>query len=295
MSHEIKILGISGKKQSGKNTAANYIVGTFLKSLELVRETKITSDGELWISDLFGDINQSGIFDINSIDKTLVEFRKQYLDDIIKIYSYADILKKDVCMKILGLTYEQCFGTDEQKMSLTNLSWKDMPGVMVELKEEDGFKFINGRLGVYYLKKDEQVYVKPGLMTAREVMQFAGTEIFRKMYPNVWVDATLRQIKEDKPLLAVITDVRFINEVEGIQSINYQSNCPYNGKVLRLTRDIFKGQDQHESEIALDNIPIEQYDLVIDNHSMTIAEQNIELDKLLRSIEPEPWLPTIMQ
>ena len=44
-----KILGISGKKQSGKDTAANYILGSVMKKLNYVREFKITPQGKLYV------------------------------------------------------------------------------------------------------------------------------------------------------------------------------------------------------------------------------------------------------
>jgi len=43
------------------------------------------------------------------------------------IYSFADPLKKDVCINILGLTERQCYGTDADKNTLTNLRWENMP------------------------------------------------------------------------------------------------------------------------------------------------------------------------
>jgi len=104
-------------------------------------------------------------------------------------------------------------------------------------------------------------------MTAREVMQYVGTEVFRKMYHNVWADATIRRIEIEQPLVALITDCRFPNEVEAIQKAG--------GKVMRLTRDIYEGQDQHPSETALDKDEFDwsKFDWVIDNHKMNLLEQ----------------------
>ena len=46
----VKILGISGKKQSGKNTAANLITGKVLLSRGMVDDFYINKDGELVVS-----------------------------------------------------------------------------------------------------------------------------------------------------------------------------------------------------------------------------------------------------
>ena len=86
-----------------------------------------------------------------------------------KIYNFADPLKQ-VCIDILGLTYDQCYGTDENKNELVDCYW---PGI------------------------DEQ-------MTAREVMQHLGTDMFRRLQQNVWSAATIRLIEKEKPDLAII-------------------------------------------------------------------------------------------
>lgn len=293
MQEEIKVLGMSGKKQSGKNTACNYIIGCFLQTLEIIKgEFKINEKGQLWLPDIFGDTENECVFDI--MDDSTADFRKEYLDDIVKVYSFADSLKQDVCMKVLGLTKEQCYGTDEQKNQLTHLFWENMPGVITEPAPEATTK-ITGRLGKYYEKAASGlVYHAPGPMTGREVMQFVGTEIFRKMYGDVWVDATIRKIKQDRPLMAIITDVRFPNEVHGITCLGFKSDYPATGKILRLSRDIFKGQDQHESETALDNFDFTgscDY-LLLDNNNMSVDEQNEAMHKMLYDIQ---WMPRRMQ
>jgi hypothetical protein len=99
----------------------------------------------------------------------------------IKIYNFADPLKQDICMNILGLSYEQCYGSDEDKNQTTDLEWGG--------------------------KK----------LTCREVMQLVGTDLFRKIKNNVWTEATINKIKKENPKLAIIADCRFPNEVERIQ------------------------------------------------------------------------------
>lgn len=279
-----KILGLSGKKQSGKNTACNHILGMWMKALGIVDKIEITEKGELLLEGVLGDSSVKCIFDIMDDSENTIKFRQEHLDDFIRVYSFADLLKQEVCMRVLGLTKEQCYGTDEQKNEKTHLLWENMPGVTTQEKPvgELGLPVkVEGRLGKYYERIGKDlVYHEPGQMTAREVMQFAGTEIFRKMYNDVWVDGTIRRIRQDNPLMAIITDTRFVNEVEGINNAG--------GKVIRLTRDIFKGQDQHESETALDNYPVENFAHVVDNHNMAIPEQCGKIYWILKEMQ---WLP----
>lgn len=147
-----------------------------------------------------------------------------------KIYNFADPLKRDICMNILDMTYEQCYGSDDGKNTLTECFWNSKQ------------------------------------LTAREVMQFVGTDIFRTMKGDVWASATLHKIQHDKPDLAIVADCRFPNEVETIQSVG--------GLVIKLIRNPYNSD--HASETALDvsNYPMDKFDLVVENDNMTITEQN---------------------
>ena len=280
------ILGFSGRKQGGKNTAYNYLLGTHLKDLNIVQgSVRMKPDGNLWVEDVMGDRNLCGDLVQNRNNPKVDFFYIQNLDFFIKNYSYADLLKKEVCVNILGLTYEQCFGTDEEKNSITHLKWEDMPGVITTISPAewrgymDGVKeyeAITNKFDFHERLDDglDFMHHEPGFMTAREVMQFVGTQIFRKMYGNVWADATIKMIQAEDPNLAVITDVRFPNEVEAIQQAG--------GKVVRLTRTPFP-DDNHESETALDEDRYDwnKFDLIIDNEHMTIADTHKALnDKL---------------
>lgn len=274
-----KILGISGKKQSGKDTAANYILGSLMKKLEYINGFKITQQGKLYVYGWTDGFAQDCIIDYDDNTWPMSSLKKNYLDKYIKLYSFADCLKQQICIKMLGLTYEQCYGTDEQKNSLTHLKWEDMPGVITmqldEFRQQDSIE-VRGRLGEYYerLINSGLVYHEPGFMTARAVLQFVGTEIMRKMYGNAHVNATMNQIKQDAPEYAIIRDTRFINEVEGVSE---------NGLTCRLLRDVNKGKDQHESETALDNYPLDKFSLVVDNTDMSIQEQNARVYEFLKT------------
>jgi len=40
----VKVIGISGRKQSGKNTAANYIAGSILKAKNMMVQDFVITD-----------------------------------------------------------------------------------------------------------------------------------------------------------------------------------------------------------------------------------------------------------
>lgn len=165
----------------------------------------------------------------------------------IKIYNFADALKKDICINILGLTYDQCYGDDDAKNSLTNISWSDAPGYDIS-----------------WTKMSD--YDPSGYMTARQVMQFIGTDVFRKMKNDVWAMATINKIQIEQPKLAIIADCRFPNEVKSIKDAG--------GIVIKLTRNLYNST--HSSETALDPEHYEQsnFDLIVDNHDLSIQDRN---------------------
>lgn len=270
------ILAFSGRKGSGKNTAFNSMLGFEMIRLGIVRSSGyLTNTGKLFINDMFGDKEYAGIFDVDRRTDVMIQFLDESIYPYIKNYSFADNLKRKVCIDVLGLSHEQCFGSDDQKNSLTHLKWEDMPGVITQ-KPPAVFETITGRLGYYYSTGEYKtedgfsiplVYHAPGPMTAREVMQFVGTDIFRKMYHNVWAESTIRTITKENSEMAVITDCRFPNEVDVVQKAG--------GRVIRLTRAI-DSSDQHPSESALDKDKFDwqRFDAVIDNAKMSIPEQS---------------------
>lgn len=96
----MKIVGLSGKKQAGKNTVCNFLWGQYLVHTGQVENYHIDAQtGEL------------------CLDK---EIDTPYL-----IYSFADYLK-ELCV-LFGLSPEMVYGTDEQKNQFTHIRWDNMP------------------------------------------------------------------------------------------------------------------------------------------------------------------------
>ena len=275
------IVALSGKKGSGKNSAANSIVANCIMYMKLVHENPtgayVDKNGSLIVKDLWGDTKYAGGIDMFTKDPEMKKFLDECVHPWVKLYSFADLLKEEVCIKVLGLTREQCFGTDEQKNELTHLMWENMPTI------SDRADILSILLERYSDNKDAQqsiqsyvkTYHSTGCMTAREVMQYVGTDIFRKMYGKVWVDATIRKIQSEDTVLAIVTDCRFPDEVEGVQKAG--------GKVVRLTRDPFDAVDSHESETALDedNYDQNKFDAIITNELLDVTQQGEALNKLL--------------
>ena len=257
-----QIIGFAGKKQSGKNTCCNFIVMLKLIENGVCRKAKLGDDGLIYVSDVFGE---------SSTGEEYMPFQPPHvnvdalLDDMgeVKIYAMADGLK-EIAMNYFGLSYESVYGTDEQKNQRhEHLRWENMPGVCTN---EKFFKFMQSKME-HELAEDEEdagyklIYHAAGPMTAREFLQFFGTDIMRKMFEDVWVTSCMSRIKKEKPKIALICDVRFDNEFAAIHKEG--------GITLGLTKDIRSG-DNHSSE----NVDIDKASKIINNHNISIKEQN---------------------
>jgi hypothetical protein len=244
----MNIIGISGKKQSGKDTLANFIKAYVFARNNRTNTFQQKEDGKI-------------IWDRNNDFKENVDYKFEPSWNLVKIYSFADSLK-EFCVNVLGLHKEQVYGSDADKNSFTKYEWDRMP-LSIRFK---------------YRKKNSLSIFRIGHMTARELMQVIGTDIGRKMFSeSIWVNATIAKIKREKPEIALIRDVRFKSEIEAI--------LKNEGYIIRLERKI--SNDNHPSEIDLDNYDwncISEKCLVVHNEMCSIHEKNEKCLDFIKSI-----------
>lgn len=172
------LIALSGKKQAGKTSIANFLAGEYLRQKGQI--SGYVLDKETSTLTLSNEPKECGV----------------------NIYSFAHNLKI-MCVNFFGLEPQQVFGTDADKNTLTHIKWEDMPLYTNNQVKSEG--------GVY------QYINKTGNMTAREFMQILGTDIMRKIYEPIWVNSLLAQIKEENFDLAIIADCRYPNEVEALK------------------------------------------------------------------------------
>jgi len=235
---------LCGRKQSGKNTAANYVVGRFLVETGQVQRFDISPKGHLKY------LRTEGGEWVDVAEGALGEHRFSG----VALYSFADALKQ-FCMDVFGLTYAQCYGSEADKNTLTQLRWEEMPT----------FQDRNGAMVLDLLDRKR-------CMSAREVLQYFGTDVVREMFSDAWAAATMARIGRDRPALAVIADGRFPNEVAVVNDNG--------GRTLRLLRNVCS-PDAHASETALDDLPDTTFTDILDNRTMTIAEQNRAMEGMV--------------
>lgn len=205
---------------------------------------------------LIAGVKQSG-------KTTLTDYLISKLDGIE--LSFASPLK-DFLINVFGLRYEQCYGTDAEKNSLTSIKWSDLP-----LSPD---KIISLYLEAYptsWIAHDPltgfKIPSENEYMTARQVMQIWGSDICRHTVPNCWASATMNLINESMDCNTYyISDCRFPNELEVFKD--------FDPIVIKLERNIY--QSAHKSETALNNYDFSKFKkfLRIDNSNMTLLEKN---------------------
>lgn len=228
------IIGLSGYKQSGKDTVCKII-------------QYLTCNNNISFQEF-----QDGPFKypFNCVEGIYWQNKK-----------FADRLKDVVCL-LIGCTREQLEDNNFKETPLGEEWWHYRFHV-------GGLKLIP-----YLENKDKYPSAFLIKLTPRLLLQLLGTECGRNIiHPNIWVNALMSEytpthkttldnaIKHDFEKEAfypnwVITDVRFPNEAQAIKDRG--------GIIFRIVNNRIVSTDLHESETALDNYG--GFDDIIYNH-----------------------------
>jgi len=251
-----RIIAIGGKKKSGKGLAGTYLSGLILSSRNSIKDFRLDpKNSDHCINTIAGSRGSNNIH-INDIDPS-----------IVKIYGFADKLK-EICASMFNIDIKLLYGNEEQKNSLTDIKWKDVPGVVTDKEFYDKLlaweKRNHRKLGRNkFGQLPTSITYRPNEnITVRELLQYFGTDICRRIFNSCWVNSLDYQIKQDKPEFAIITDMRFNNE------FHYVNTSYLNKSVtVLLLRDINNNLDSHISENSFDkDLP---WKIVIDNRAGT--------------------------
>ena len=172
------IIGISGRKGSGKDTLANQIIVEWLARLNIT--AGVDKTGCLFLS------TKAMMTDLSSGNPALVhDYARNYAATKgARVIGFADPIKR-FCMEVFGLSYEQCYGSDREKNTPTEIRWPDSDVPMM----------------------------------AREVMQYFGTNLMRGWMNDMWVRPCLREIVACLHPVVIVTDVRFPDEAGALKAI----------------------------------------------------------------------------
>ena len=262
-----RILAFAGSKQAGKSTCSNFLHGYQMRSHNVVSDFGITENGELAVTTNIAGVDGkvergNAILDTTRTDVEFADWAAFNMWPYVKSYSFAAPLKQ-IAVELFQMGLDQVYGSDADKNTASIFRWEEMPGVITDenlVKQKEIKKLIDcGTLK----------YHKRGRMSAREFLQFLGTDVCRFIYEDIWQSRLVKDISIEQPLLAIVDDCRFPNEADAILNAG--------GKVVKLTRSPYK--DKHSSECALSSY--DKFDAVIDNANLSIHDTNIQIINLL--------------
>ncbi len=265
------IIGISGKKQHGKDTTAkvlDWIFSNVDPAMPALYE--FVEDGALmesnWQYVKFADKLKDIICMLTGCTRIQLEddtFKNSFMpiEWNRKVYgSYASnfgkIIQTEETYKWNPKFYCIDYDTEDEKE--------------VDHRRRDSMAFFTDRINVFDPSNyRDRKYCIQERRTYRDALQTVGTELFRVGFcDNTWVNATMADYKpthriglenhtwDPDPLPNwFITDVRFPNEADIIKKNG--------GIMIRVNRIGMDCSDMHPSETALDNY--QGFDFVIEN------------------------------
>ena len=256
------IIGISGKKQSGKDTVAKIIQGFDIWKRNLALQT------EYPLSNVFVRayvLNRVSIYvsywQIKKFASTLKE-----IVSILTGFKVEDLEKEEIKNTNLFLSYKLL-----NKKANTFEIFASMEDLVERLNH-----LRTVYLNTYSAEEVNDLFVQETIsVTPRLLLQTIGTDIVRTINPDIWVnslfkdyDNIINRIKAKMrrkgfSILSglvfpnwIITDVRFSNEVKAIKEKE--------GIIIRINRES-DYNSTHFSETALDTY--EDFDYTIDNNN----------------------------
>ena len=249
------IIGISGKKQSGKDTVAKIIQGFDIWKKNLILQTEYSLSNVFVRAYVLNRINiYVSSWQVKKFASTLKE-----IVSILTGFKVEDLEKEEIKNTNLFLSYKLL-----NKKANTFEIFASMEDLVERLNH---LRTIY--LDIYSAEEVNDLFVQETIsVTPRLLLQTIGTDIVRTINPNIWVNKLMNdyfsyadaisgtsEIKKLYPNWC-ITDVRFPNEVKAIKEKN--------GIIIRINRET-DYVSNHSSEIALDNY--EDFDYTIDNNN----------------------------
>lgn len=140
---------------------------------------------------------------------------------------------------------------------------------------------------IHSLASDIKAFCRvQGYMTLKDgnILQQIGTNLYRKLIdPNIWIRCLSYAILDNAPRVALIPDIRFLNELQWIKD-NNGITC----RIQRFNNDgsIFLSNDgrdnNHQSEIEVDSA---QWDYTLSSYSGNLQQLQNHADFLFSHIE----------
>lgn len=218
----MKLLAFSGKKQSGKDTAARFV----------------KRNAELF----WGDSQHA------------------WEEPPLVVTLYFGGPMKDFAENWLGVEHHKLWGTDEQKNELTHVRWQDLPHYD-RLAREIGVRLVR-RYGCFVATwPEEHERIPTGPMTGRQLLQQIGEEMFLTMNPRIWTGCFKRDFEAFSGTdgMVLVADPRKPEQIDTIHELGGKvirfSRDPYasaDRHISEIALDV-GNYDQRNFDAIIDN------------------------------------------
>lgn len=246
MEKDMKEICLFGTKQSGKTTTATAIYGYIAVQKEVVPVVKFNDQGEMFVEYADG----TGFkFDIDTQEENIRTFYAHNVYKYVMHASYADKLKHVVSL-MFGVPLEKLYGSDDDKNSPSEITWKMM----------------NKLVDTSYYKGKHKVNDP---MTYRQLLEVFGTDVLRVIDPDVHIKGAFKTLEKWQPEVAILPDGRFLNEFEFCEKRKLAD--PDNVCLIKHSRSVLKSSAK--SENGLKNIDNDRYDLIVPD-DLNMIEKN---------------------
>jgi hypothetical protein len=246
----VRLIAFSGKKQSGKDSACRFL--------------KANAD-KLWPQMANFHFVAEGPYGFSETKPVPTKVETFYVGGPMKEFA-----------KTFGVPHELVWGDDAAKNTIIDITWESLPHyprLYERVSWENAVarrEWMEGRMSYDDFDKKRKEHPS-GRMTARQFLQQIGEEMFLPMRPSYWVDQFKAAVRASKADIGLVADPRKPEQIAAIKELG--------GITIRLTRDPYEGTDQHISETSLDQDKFDwsNFDEVIDNRNLTVAETNREV------------------
>lgn len=142
------------------------------------------------------------------LSETICEYHKTTDGRPVVIATIATALK-ELCAELLGMSVEEM------------LAIKDNGTTFNVVIDDKWINKIHDVTGISILNIKSVVEHKNIIHDVRETLQFIGTDIIRKFYPDFHIDQTIKKIKESPDnAVVILDDVRFPNEISPLAELD---------------------------------------------------------------------------
>lgn len=197
-------------------------------------------------------------------------FPTQFYD--IRRYAFADELKREVSQSV------DMFPAGHRDIRLL---WDDN----YHLVREDG-EFVQLKDYPWVKYEDDADMTDPFCPYGKQrtLLQWWGTEYRRNVNPDYWVKKVAQRLEKEKPDIALITDMRFQNEMDFIK---------HYGETIRVDRADLPSltPESHPSERALSTVPDEDWTCILENNGTLedFKRNAVESFDRIMSFEPKGY------